>query len=236
LFGHHDGLLRSADGGRAWEPLAFGEDAMGVSAAPDGSIIVAGHLVFQASDDGGATWDIEHFVGDRTTTLNAVSFFDQSKGIAVGENGSILLSDDAGSTWRVISSEVSDGLLDVACLNDSTAIAVGDSGTVLKSTNSGETWVPRNSGVQSALWAVDFVGDTLGIAVGARGVILRTENGGKTWSKLESGTQVTLTGVAFHDNDHATTVGASGTVLVTGDTAISPSWICSFSRLQKGLS
>ena len=40
LFGHHEGVLSTDDGGRRWTPLAFGEDAMGMAAAADGSIIV----------------------------------------------------------------------------------------------------------------------------------------------------------------------------------------------------
>src|SRR5688572_12413654 len=56
LFGHHNGIAETRDGGRTWAPLPVGEDAMGMAAAADGSIVIAGHEVFSASRDGGQTW------------------------------------------------------------------------------------------------------------------------------------------------------------------------------------
>ena len=55
LFGHHGGLLASADGGRSWTEMPVRQDAMSTSTADDGSIVIAGHEVFSASRDGGAT-------------------------------------------------------------------------------------------------------------------------------------------------------------------------------------
>lgn len=75
LFGHHNGIAESRDGGRTWTPLPLRDDAMGMSAAGDGSIVIAGHEVFRASRDGGKTWapidadlpslDIHGFAGTR---------------------------------------------------------------------------------------------------------------------------------------------------------------------------
>jgi hypothetical protein len=57
LLGHHGGLLESRDGGpRTWSALPVRDDAMTMAPADDGSIVIAGHLVFTASRDGGATW------------------------------------------------------------------------------------------------------------------------------------------------------------------------------------
>ena len=56
LFGHHGGVLETLDGGRTWANLAAREDAMGMSSATGGSIVIAGHDVFSDSSDGGRTW------------------------------------------------------------------------------------------------------------------------------------------------------------------------------------
>jgi photosystem II stability/assembly factor-like uncharacterized protein len=56
VFGHHGGVLETVDGGRTWTSLAAREDAMGMSAATGGSVVIAGHDVFSVSLDGGRTW------------------------------------------------------------------------------------------------------------------------------------------------------------------------------------
>ncbi len=49
LFGHHNGIAETRDGGKTWAPLPVSDDAMGMAAADDGSIVIAGHEVFTAS-------------------------------------------------------------------------------------------------------------------------------------------------------------------------------------------
>jgi photosystem II stability/assembly factor-like uncharacterized protein len=55
LFGHHGGVLESLDGGRSWRPLGARADAMSLEVTGQ-SIVIAGHEVFEASNDGGLTW------------------------------------------------------------------------------------------------------------------------------------------------------------------------------------
>jgi len=60
FFGHHNGIMRSDDGGRTWRPLVdrSGFDAMNlaVSRTNPKQVYLAGHEVFQMSMDAGATW------------------------------------------------------------------------------------------------------------------------------------------------------------------------------------
>lgn len=56
LFGHHQGVLESRDGGRTWADLATRSDAMGLQPANDGSLVIAGHNIFETSTDGGLSW------------------------------------------------------------------------------------------------------------------------------------------------------------------------------------
>ena len=44
LFGHHDGLLATSDGGRSWEPTTLsGSDAMNVATLSGERLQIAGH-------------------------------------------------------------------------------------------------------------------------------------------------------------------------------------------------
>ena len=60
FFGHHNGMMRSDNGGRTWRPLVDrrGFDAMNlvVSRTNPKQVYLAGHEVFQMSTDAGATW------------------------------------------------------------------------------------------------------------------------------------------------------------------------------------
>jgi len=77
-----------------------------------------------------------------TTNSNLLLSLDGTGDIAIcsGENGTILVSTDKGSSWEAKVTGVSGFLKNVKIINDSTYIASGESGTVIISTDYGETW------------------------------------------------------------------------------------------------
>jgi RHS repeat-associated protein len=58
--------------------------------------------------------------------LNDVKWFDNTHVIAVGNNGAVVVSDNAGASWKTVSPCGSEHLRAVDILNANTAIAVGD--------------------------------------------------------------------------------------------------------------
>ena len=56
FFGHHFGMLESSDGGRTWQSLGTGGDAMEMAVGDGTTVYIAGHNVFQVSRDGGRSW------------------------------------------------------------------------------------------------------------------------------------------------------------------------------------
>lgn len=71
--------------------------------------------------------------------------------VAVGERGVVLLSDDAGKTWRQAASvPVSATLTAVQFVNDRTGWAVGHFGVVLRSDDGGEHWARQLEGTAAA--------------------------------------------------------------------------------------
>ena len=71
--------------------------------------------------------------------------------VAVGERGTVLLSDDAGRSWRQAASvPVSVALTDVHFVSARHGWAVGHSGVVLHSSDGGETWTRQLDGLQAA--------------------------------------------------------------------------------------
>lgn len=71
--------------------------------------------------------------------------------VAVGERGAVLLSDDAGTTWRQAASvPVSATLTAVQFASDRVGFAVGHYGVVLRSDDAGERWTRQLDGSQAA--------------------------------------------------------------------------------------
>ena len=97
LVGHHDGLLRSADGGRTWLPVAGVEgDVVSLAAepVPGGALYLATASALMASRDDGVTWAAAPAPPVRGTT-SALQAIALGSGSSEGSGGS---SEGSGSS------------------------------------------------------------------------------------------------------------------------------------------
>ena len=119
-----------------------------------------------------------------------------SRGVAVGQGGLVLLSQDsAGARWGFADLQIAPELLatlefhGVACQQQSIWI-VGQPGSIVwHSADLGKTWRARPTGQSLPLHAVHFRDDTHGWAVGDGGTIVATADGGATWTVQRRGAQ-----------------------------------------------
>lgn len=132
--------------------------------------------------------------------------------VAAGERGTILLSDDAGKTWRQVSTPVQVSLVAVQFVNANTGWAVGNLGVVLHTTDGGETWNKQLDGIQAAdivakaastpeeqtaaerlvkdgpdkpFLNLFFEDELNGYIMGAYNLIFKTADGGKSWQSWQ---------------------------------------------------
>jgi photosystem II stability/assembly factor-like uncharacterized protein len=132
-------------------------------------------------------------------------------GWAVGGNGLVIRSTDAGQNWSA-SSPASATLNGVHFVSDDVGWAVGNGGIVLKTTDGGANWLQSSPGSVN-LNAVFFVDASRGWIVGDAGRVLRTTNGGTSWTTYTPN-PAALHGVFFVNPNSGWAVG-NGVVLKT---------------------
>lgn len=109
---------------------------------------------------------------------------------AVGEDGTVLYSDDDGDTWNDGDSDVSVDLYDVAAISSTRAVAVGASGAVIRTTDGGDSWneieptLDASARADYDLRAVTMASSSVGYAVGQYGIAIKTTNGGSSWTEI----------------------------------------------------
>jgi photosystem II stability/assembly factor-like uncharacterized protein len=185
LFGHHGGILKSSDGGRQWQPLPVRQDAMGMAAATDGSVIIAGHMVFQGSQDGGATWaPIEADLPSLDIHSFARSPSDPSRMWAYLAEGGIYETRDGGQHWK----EVYDGhVLNLTAVQeggDTVLLGVESLLGLVSSKDGGTTWAPIGEPPVAPVTSLASTRDGHIIVVGGVDGLYRSDDAGANWRQI----------------------------------------------------
>lgn len=143
-----------------------------------------------------STWTLQP--SGVTARLRGVSVASADVAWASGSGGTVLRTDDRGTTWRRLTVPGADKLdfRDVDAVDERTAfvlsIGPGDLSRIYKSADAGATWALqfRNADPDAFYDAMAFTDDRHGYAfsdsVGGRFVILETSNGGANWNQIPS--------------------------------------------------
>ncbi|GEM_PF-918630 len=171
---------------------------------------VGGEGTIITTEDGGQTWELQQIGVLRESSLFAeqglhypqkpnlysVYFVNRMNGWAVGEDATLIVTNDSGKTWQG-ESRVLQGagpnLYSVHFINNTIGWAVGDDGTIVETEDGGKVWTSKgrayryfssksdNDYVFPHLFSVYFVNETTGWAVGENGTIIQTTYGGSIW-------------------------------------------------------
>lgn len=126
--------------------------------------------------------------------------------VAVGERGTVLLSDDNGTAWRPAAVPVNNTLTGVRFVDGRQGWAIGHAGVVLHSDDGGEHWALQLNGTEAAkleLDAAQVAGDEARLSAAKR---LVADGADKPWLAL-----------SFSDARHGLVVGAYGLAMATDD-------------------
>jgi photosystem II stability/assembly factor-like uncharacterized protein len=93
------------------------------------------------SEDSGKNW--ESISLPVNATLTGITFADSHRGWIVGHDGTLLFTNDGGSSWNVQPLKDSDDVsfLDTLAFDAQRVIAVGAFGTFLSTTDGGRSWI-----------------------------------------------------------------------------------------------
>lgn len=196
LFGHHGGILASLDGGRSWEPLASGFDAMSLGLSRDGSIVVAGHEVFAVSRDGGRTWqdipadlpslDIHGFARDPGHPDRMWAYL---------ATGGFWESVDGGYRWQQV--DEANVVLPVAVRSPDGPRLFGlTADGLVTSADGGRSWDRRATPALYPMASLAASDDGAVLVAGGPSGLARSSDGGRTWFELPFAGQPAAVAVA----------------------------------------
>jgi hypothetical protein len=135
--------------------------------------------------------------------------------LAVGDDGTIIRSTNAGADWTTTGSGTIADLKGVSFApgEEARVFAVGDDGAILISTDAGLSWESRSSGTINNLRAVYAISADVILAAGRGGAILRTSDGGANWVVVYAGP----TFLTFNRFEFDIRPGIGGVMWVVGD-------------------
>jgi photosystem II stability/assembly factor-like uncharacterized protein len=225
LFGHHDGLLISNNGGKDWNPGTLKNVDVMALAVPSSNpeiMYAAGHDVFYKSLDGGATWE--------STQTNlpgsdihgfAVDPEDDTKVFAHIVGYGLYGSQDGGHTWSVLSENIPPSTYNLVVGENSRTLyaAAGDAG-LWQSLDAGKTWsviknIPDNGAIavnyarKNGRLYVTTIGNLAGLYV--------SDDNGQSWKSLGLDGIWLAAAVSPLDQGHIVVINDKGQVFASRD-------------------
>lgn len=172
------------------------------------------------TDDGGASWRLQHFAPELEQPLFDVLFVDDDTGFAVGAYGLMLRTDDGGDTWDEVdyTDDPDSHLNAIVQLGDGTLLVVGERGAAFRSTDGGEGWEALEFPYEGSMFGavVNDGGDRV-IAFGLRGRVFVSDDAGDSWREAVVRADLSLMGGARLEDGRIVLVGMNGLVLVSTD-------------------
>ena len=238
VVGDRGHILVSTDGGTSWNQARV----------PTRALLTAVHLhderigwavghdaVILRTDDGGATWRMQHHAPEEERPLLDVWFRDGRSGFATGAYGYFLATGDGGETWtsRAIS-EDDFHLNALVPAGDGRLFLAAEAGIAYRSDDGGESWSELPSPYAGSWFGGLALGVDRVLLSGLRGHLFRSDDAGESWARISTGTNATLTGAIRLPSGVILITGLEGSLLISRDEG----WSVSHERLptREGIS
>ena len=164
--------------------------------------------------------------------IYGIDFVNETHGLAVGEDGLIIVTENGGLSWEPSDiPESVNGLsfYDVAFINPIRAFVAGENGTFMRSSGTGDSsigynWVVWDTGSTSTIKAISYSSINKVWIVGDNNFIALTKDGGKSFFNQSQPQTIDtdFSGISFSDGFNGFMVGESGIALYTDREGIDP--------------
>ena len=212
-------ILHTSDGGQSWDVQSSGgntylysvyiiNESVGYACGYDPS---SSKGIILKTTNGGTYW-IGQINPSLNNRLRSIYFKDIDNGVAVGENGTVLYTTNAGLNWYLADSKTTSDLMDADYDNQGNGYAVGYDGVITYTSDFGQNWNLQNSGTENILYGVS--GNRI---VGESGLILKSISGGQAWEFESSGFTDKLLSMCFVSDNSGYATGVEGKIYHTTD-------------------
>lgn len=159
--------------------------------------------------------------------LHAVQFLDANAGFAAGSNGTLLVTSDAGKSWKKLAVPVTDTIRDVHFTDRSHGWMLCDRGGfrsgrnasyLLRTQDAGATWSPVEFGDSSERFSrLFFSAGGTGFLVGEGGLLSRLAVGDKAETKSVLPVRFLMMDGAVPDDSRIVLIGGGGSLISSVD-------------------
>lgn len=193
LAGTSEGLFRSTNGGRAWREVDWPFPDLAISALAADTEDAASEVCYAGTEEGfvyvstdaGRAWK-RLSQPNAGSPVNALYVLPGSGGqtVLAGTTEGVFLSEDGGSTWREVCSEIG-AVLSLASTGQLVVAGSYDSG-VWQSEDGGRSWRSVSQGLAARGLARLHTGENGFFAMGPNEGLWRSHDLGRTWHKVDS--------------------------------------------------
>jgi photosystem II stability/assembly factor-like uncharacterized protein len=201
--GHDAVILRTDDGGLTWSLVHQAPEERKPLLDvwfenPRHGFAVGAYGLALETQDGGQRWQRRTLLPE-DMHLNAIAGDLRGRIYVAGEAGTLLRSDDAGSTWRKLPSPYPGSFFGVLRLPDGTPLIFGLRGKAFRSPDGGKRWLPIVTHGETTLQGGTVLADGNIVLVGNDAKVLISHDGGRRFTARQHGLRQAFAAVAESD-------------------------------------
>lgn len=229
--GRHSKIFYTKDGNQWFPPFSppnpLGKDYYDVAMVDLSNAWLVGSYkdgnnikcIFANTKDGGDNWQLWIPPDTSFSGLFAVTFPNNSTGIAAGSRGCVFMTHD-NKNWALLDRQFGNDGQTIAVVGDRIWIA-GRGGTINYSSDFGATWTILPSLTSNFLYKIRAVNNNRILAIGYASILEYSDNGGIDWKTVaviaDNESAIQLWGIDFVNDQLGWVVGTGGFIARTRD-------------------